>query len=190
MLSVSKIFVFLLLCSPIDGAIELFANNSNIPEELLSEESYPEDDDFNPGLGIFALIMVLVTIVLIGVGIALGLLGAVILGFLTFFGVISSSVIFGFLKKNSASAFRMLFLQVGALAGLFCGIAGTLFASWIVDFQWKDYALYGCITGVLGGLFLAWLFNRTWGRMRGFMTIRYEAQRGNMKVIETKSERF
>jgi hypothetical protein len=188
--SFAKIFYFLLFFGVVIGVSGLLANTSDVPPELLNEDPYSEDDDFNPGLGIFALIMVLATIVLIGVGIALGLLGVVIFGILTFFGVISSSVIFGFLKKNPASAFRMLFLQIGALAGLFCGIAGTLIASLIVDFQWKDYALYGCITGVLGGVFLAWLFNNAWGRMHGVMSIRYEARRGDVKVIETRSERF
>jgi len=173
------------------GVSEIHAQNPDIPEELRSEEEpYPEDDDFNPGLGIFALIMVLATIILIGVGIGVGIIGVIILGFLTFFGGISSSVIFGFLKKNPASAFRMLFLQIGALVGLLGGIAGTLLASWIADFEWKDYALYGCVAGVLGGLILAWLFNGLWGRARGVMTIRYEGRRGDVKVIESRTERF
>ena len=84
----------------------------------------------------------------------------------------------------------MLLLQLGALIGLFCGIAGTLFASWIIDIEWKEYALYGCFAGIFGGLFLAWLFNSFCSRMHGVMTIRYEGRRGDVKVIESRTERF
>jgi MFS family permease len=192
MLSVSKIFFFILLCGPIVGATHLWGNNPDVPEELLTyeDQSISEEDDFNPALGIFALIMFLGMCILLGVGIALALLFCIILSILAFFGIVSSSVVFGFIKKNPASAFRMLFLQFGAVAGLFCGLAGTFVASWIVDFPWREYLLYGSVTGVLCGLFVAWLFNCAWGGMHGQMTIRYEARRGNVKVIETRTDRF
>ena len=171
---------------------EILGNNPDVPEELATYEdpSISEEDDFNPALGIFALIMFLGICILFGVGIALALLVCIILSILAFFGIVSSSVVFGFIKKNPASAFRMLFLQLGAVAGLFCGLAGTFVASWIVDFPWRDYLLYGSVTGVLCGLFVAWLFNCAWGGMHGQMTIRYEARKGNIKVIETRTDRF
>ena len=185
-------FILLLVAfSPVCGAEESLVADPDVPEELREErDHFPDDDDFNPGLGIFALIMVVGMLLLIGVGIALGVIAVIVLCLLTFFGMISSSVIFGFLKKNPASAFRMLFLQLGALIGLFCGIAGTLLASWIIDFDWKEYALYGCFAGIIGGLFLAWLFNSLCSRMHGVMTIRYEGRRGDVKVIESRTERF
>lgn len=192
MLSVSRILFFILLCVPLVGSPPLMGNNPDVPEELSNhgEEPFAEDDDFNPGLGIFALIICLGICLLIGVGIALALLGCFILAMLAFFGIISSSVIFGFIKKNPSSAVRILFLQLGAVAGLFCGLAGTFLASLFAEFPWKEYLLYGSLSGILGGLFVAWLFNCAWGNMGGHMTVRYEARRGDVKVTETRTERF
>jgi hypothetical protein len=127
-------------------------------------------DDFTPALGIFAALVVLVIFVagllLVGLALAAGLVIAAIAAVLAALGILSSSVVIGFLQRSPAAAVRALFLQAGALTGIPCGIAAIWLVSWLAQRHWDRVSMLmiGALGGLLGGLALALVFNYAWGR--------------------------
>lgn len=118
-------------------------------------------------MGIPGLILLLVMLVLIGVGIAVGLFACAIATALVGLGVVSSSVALGFFTKRPATAVRAFLLQCGILAGIPAGAV----TAWIgraflekVDQSWM-IAVYGGIGGAFAGALLAlmldFIFRRT-----------------------------
>ena len=126
----------------------------------------PGRDGPDPGLAMFALLAVAIMFVLIGAGVVVGAVVLVILAVLLGVGVVSFSVAFGFLKKRPSSAFRALFLQAGAIAGLPCGIAALWFATWLFHIEVAPVwvGLLGGLAGIAAGLAAAAAFNFAWTR--------------------------
>ena len=67
------------------------------------------------------LIAVFVALVLIGVGLAIGLVACTLGGILVGLGVVSSSFIIGFRSGRSSAGIRAFLLQCGILAGIPAG---------------------------------------------------------------------
>ncbi|QJE96548.1 hypothetical protein [Luteolibacter luteus] len=79
-------------------------------------------------MGIVSLILGMVILVLIGVGIAMGLVACAIAALLIATGVISASVIVGIRNGRPADGIRFFFLLCGVLAGVPSGaVCGLLF---------------------------------------------------------------
>ena len=138
------------------------------------------DDDFNPGVGIFAAFMILFLVValmlLLGVGLVVGIVLCLLAGGLAAFGILSSSVAVGFVRRSPASGFRALILQVGAAAGIPCGIAAAWLAALIAHSHWSATArlLAGATGGLLCGVAVAVLFNFAWGRIAALIIARQD----------------
>lgn len=105
----------------------------------------------------FGLIFVIVALVLIGVGIAAGLVAFGLAAALTGLGIVSTSVVAGFLAGRTQTGVRVFLIQCGVLAGI---PAGALCA-WILD-KVSDHVdeswfvpVYGGIGGAVAGLLIA-----------------------------------
>ncbi|MBK1880943.1 hypothetical protein JIN85_00870 [Luteolibacter pohnpeiensis] len=113
---------------------------------------------------VFGLIALLIVLVLMGVGIAIGLFACLILSALMALGVISSSLVIGFKSGKYSHGIRAFFLQCGVVAGLPAGCVCTWLAVKIFDIPIQSWiaigagALAGALAGLLTGLVLDQLF--------------------------------
>ena len=90
-------------------------------------------------------------------------------------GIVSASIIVGFLCRSVSAGFRALFLLVGALLGIIGGTIGTLVTQpvWNSPLRW----IVGIAVGLFAGLLVAWLFNRSWSYVVQKLTIRFKRLR-------------
>ena len=127
---------------------------------------------------VLAALVLCAVLVALGFGASLALVAAAVL--LPCVGIAGLSVAVGFLGHSVRSAFRAAFIQVGALAGIACGI-GLLWGSnrlvqlgltltWVV--------LLGGTAGLAGGVASALLFNWAWSRVLDWMGKRYGSKPG------------
>jgi hypothetical protein len=134
-----------------------------------------ETDDFNPGVGIAAAFVIMVVVVvlmlLLGMGLAVGLLLCALTGALVAVGILSSSVAIGFIRRNPAAGFRALFLQLGAVAGIPCGIAAAWVIALATHSPWSVTAriVVGGAVGLACGISVAWLFNFVWSKIAAWI---------------------
>lgn len=132
----------------------------------ITHTASPDDDDFAPGLFFIALIAITAVFILTGLGIALGCVVAGITAVLAVVGIVSTSAVFGFLKRRTSAAIRALLFQGAALAGVPCGIAafwvGRQFAH--VHFSLASWVVWGALSGAASGLLIAFTLNFAWGR--------------------------
>ncbi|WP_160164435.1 hypothetical protein [Pedosphaera parvula] len=100
------------------------------------------------------LILVLVAVILSS------LATAILLGF----GIVSCSILIGWLRRNPATAFRALFVQLGAFFGIAGGmvIAFLLRSLTAMDGGLGLQLFVGAAVGLLCGLALAFAFNLMW----------------------------
>ena len=112
-------------------------------------------------MGIIALIFLLVALVLIGVGIALGIAACLLAALLLGMGVLSSSFIVGFRSRSSAEGIRALFLQCGVLAGVPAGAACAWLGQSLVTGTPGGWpvALCGALAGAIAGIVVALLLD-------------------------------
>jgi len=118
-------------------------------------------------MGLPGIILLLVMLVLIGVGIAVGLFACAIAAVLLTLGVVSSSVALGFFTKRPQTAVRAFLLQGGVLAGIPAGAVTAWLGRVLLekaDQSWA-VAIYGGIGGAFAGALLAllldFIFRRT-----------------------------
>lgn len=125
----------------------------------------------------FGLTIAIVALILIGVGIAAGLVAFGMAALLTGLGVISSSVAAGFLAGKTQTGVRVFLIQCGVLAGI---PAGALCA-WIlnkvlahVDSSWL-IPVYGGIGGAVAGLLIALMMDFIFRRVQGWAEKKLQA---------------
>ena len=137
------------------------------------EQTAP-DDDFAPGLGIMALVMIVVCLILIGVGIVVGLAFMAIAAALAAAGIVSASVVVGLLKKRPSAAARALFLQLGGLGGAAAGGVLALAVRWLaeMDVHWGWALAAGGLGGLAAGAAVALAFNFAWSRALDWLAAR------------------
>jgi len=127
---------------------------------------------------VLAALVLCAVLVALGFGATLALVAAAVL--LPCLWIAGISVAVGFLRHSVRSAFRAAFIQVGALAGIACGI-GLLWGSnrlvqlgltltWVL--------LLGGTAGLAGGVAVALLFNWAWTRVLDWMGKRYGSKPG------------
>lgn len=108
-------------------------------------------------MGIFALIFLLVALVLIGVGIVLGLAACLLAALLLGMGILSSSVVVGFLTRSRAEGLRAFVLQAAVVAGIPPG-AAIAWLGWTLvtgaPGAWP-VALGGALAGAAAGIIVA-----------------------------------
>lgn len=166
------------------GEAALFASPSGAAAFPTSEAG-----GFNPGLLVFAgiaiLVMVVACLLLVGLGLAGGIIISALAGALTVFGILSSSVALGLIRRSPASGFRALFVQVGAVAGIPCGIGAMWLVAWVAAIHWSiaTRLLVGGVCGMLCGVAVALLFNFAWGRAVAWLLGRYERREKSDEVV-------
>ena len=141
------------------------------PETFAAEatDPWPDDPDFvdsSPGLFFFALFALIITLIMIGVGLVLGVVACGLAAAFVGLGMVSASAVYGLLKRSTASGFRALFMLSGAVGGMAAGIGVAYIIAWIFTDPIHRIAtpLIGGIAGLAAGLIVAGLFNFAWTR--------------------------
>jgi len=128
-------------------------------------------------MAIFAIIFFVVALVLIGVGIAVGLVASGLAMLLVGLGVVSSSVLIGLRSGRTESAIRAFLIQLGILAGIpagaICAWILKHFSEHIGD-SWVVPA-YGALGGATAGLLIALLLDAISRRTHAWAIQRFHA---------------
>jgi hypothetical protein len=117
-------------------------------------------DDFAPGLLLFALLIMIAGLILVGIGIVLGVVILIVTAILLAFGIVSSSVLIGFIQRRPKYGFMAFLVQVGAVLGVPCGVAGLWLLKALTDLQFSlgQTTLYGAFCGLVGGAITGLVF--------------------------------
>lgn len=134
---------------------------------------------FDPAPAMFVLFMLLALLVACCLGLVIAGACLGIVAILVGVGMISTSVLIGFLRRSVSAGFRVLFLQMGALAGLLGGAVATSAITLLTKSTWNSPLRWitGVTLGLLTGLLFGWLFNKAWSRIAQRLTTRLEASR-------------
>ncbi len=139
------------------------------PTIVAQAETTPDDvdhldDDFAPGLGIFALFMVVILLMLVVAGALLAFVVVCIAACLAAFGILTTSTLTGLLSRRPRTAVKAFFLQLGGILGLASGAGLAVLAAWLCKLQCSTLSVVitGALTGLIGGVVLAMLFNLAW----------------------------
>ena len=118
-------------------------------------------------MALFGLIFLFVMLVLIGVGIALGLVASVIAAVLVGLGVLSSSVVVGVLARRTSAGIRAFLLQCAVLFSIPAGVLCALLAHWIFSAPASVWliSLYGALGGAVAGVVIALLLDFIFRRL-------------------------
>ena len=176
-LILTTLTLFLLTCFPTnaqtaDTAIKQSAktvqtdstntNNSNTHEGT--------DDDFSPGLAFFALLGFGIIITLTAVGIALTIIGLLIIFGLISFGVLSASVLVGINKKSFTKGFKTFLVLYSAVCALLICSSGFWLLNKIYHWWTTFHAIsIGSVVGILTGIAFGFLAFYTLQRVTTFL---------------------
>lgn len=103
----------------------------------------------------------IILLILIGVGIAVGLVFCVVAAILLAAGVVSASAMIGIMRGSILAGFRVFIWQAGALAGMIAGIAVVAGVRFFLE-TWREGAgpwIGGALGGMAGGLLIALLID-------------------------------
>ena len=173
--------VLALLMAPVPGGIAAVAAAESrmasgaTPDAFADEEFV--DDDFSPGLFVLVMLALLVFVILVGVGIAIGLAIVALVAALVGLGIVSSSVVVGIVRRRPGDAFRALFLQLGAAVGIVAGVGVLWLMVSLLDLAlglgWV--ILVGGLVGLASGLAIGLMFNFAWTRLLAWGVERFRA---------------
>ena len=130
---------------------------------------------------LFTLVFAVVALVLIGVGIAIGLVACALAAVLLGLGIVSSSALVGMRSGRPALGVRVFLLQCGLLGGI---PAGAVFA-WLAQSFFEAYGagwpvlLYGGIGGAVSGILLAVLIDFISLRLHSWVSVRFQTSRAS-----------
>jgi len=131
-----------------------------------------------------AMLILFVFLILLAAAMVVGIVVAVVTlavtAVLVAVGVVSFSAAVGLLSRRPSHAARALFIQLGALSGILCGIGAALFATWLgnLGIHRGLVVLIGGATGLAYGLGVALLFNFAWTRATQWIVARINRWRG------------
>jgi hypothetical protein len=137
-----------------DSSIQI---KSSVQTDTITEKSnlteYDESGDFSPGLFFFAMIGLGFILISTVTGIALTVLGLVIIFGLVSFGILSTSIIVGLNKKSFATGFKTLVVLTSTFGGLIIFSGGFWILNKIAHWWSTQTALItGATCGILTGL--------------------------------------
>ena len=124
----------------------------------ISKDNF-RDDDFSPGLLFFALVAVILVFVCIGMGVAVVVIGLLIVFAFVSLGLLSTSVIIGLNKKSFTAGFKTFLTLSISLCGLGIGIGILYLFNKIFQLHFTNISIMsiGAIGGLLSGILLAQL---------------------------------
>jgi len=108
-------------------------------------------------VALFGLVFLIVALLIIGAGFAMGLVACLVAAVLIGLGVISSSFVAGLLSRRVVVGFRVFLIQCGVLAGIPAGAA----CAWLAQYFFAAYGsgwpvlIYGALGGAFAGLLIA-----------------------------------
>lgn len=114
-------------------------------------------------MAIFGLIFLVVFLVLIGIGLAIGLVALAVTGAFLIAGVFSTSALFGFLKRSPMAGLELFLLQIFVVAGTFSGAGLSLLLVPFMELGMEkpiQFLLVGASGGLLAGTLLALCLQR------------------------------
>jgi hypothetical protein len=137
----------------------------------------------HPPMAIAALIAFVVVLILIGIGIAIGLVACGLLAVLIGLGVISSSVIVGFRSGRPADGIRLFLLQCGVITGVPAGavcawLGATLSRELAGTVDWP-VIVFGGLGGALAGIVVALWLDHISRRLHRWAAARLPLPRGS-----------
>ncbi len=130
-------------------------------------ENYHEEieDDFSPGLLIFALFGLGLILLSVGAGIVLTVFGILILFGLIGAGILSASILVGLHNRSFGKGFKTFLISGTTVGGLFIGATGFWLLNKVVHWFTTSKALIigaigGLLTGMLLGIFLFYVIRK------------------------------
>jgi hypothetical protein len=120
---------------------------------------------------LMAIPFLIILLILIGVGIAVGLVFSVVAAILLAAGVVSASTMIGVWRGSVLTGFRAFIWQAGALAGMIAGIAVVAGVRFFLE-TWREGAgpwIGGALGGMAGGLLIALLLDFILRRLAGWI---------------------
>ena len=120
-----------------------------------SNDVVPEDD-FSPGLIVFALIGIGYVAICFGAGLLIALMVLLIALALVSFGVLTASVFMGALTRSAKSGFKTFLVLSFAVAGIPLGAAGFYVCNRLVnlEFSTSESLIWGAVCGLIAGVLL------------------------------------
>ena len=133
---------------------------------------------------LFGLIFLVVALILIGVGIAVGLIACCTAAVLFGVGILSSSVVVGVITRRPSTGVRALLLQCALLAGIPAGIICAWLAHYIFSAAGSGWliSLYGALGGAVAGLIIALLLDFIFRRLHRWASAKLGRETGHEVV--------
>ena len=131
------------------------------------------------GMGLLGLVFLVVALVLIGVGIAIGTIACLVGAALVGLGVISSSFVVGVCSGRASAGFRAFLLQCGVLAGIPAGAACAWLGHnfYVAAGNQLPILFFGALGGALAGLIVAVMLDFVSGRLGSWAGNRVQSLR-------------
>lgn len=131
-------------------------------------------------MAFFGLVFLVVALLLIGVGAAIGLMLSLVAAGLVGMGVLSSSVLIGMRSGRVDTALRALLLQCGMISDIPVGavIAWLVQAFFNADGSSWQIFVYGGIAGAFAGLVVALLLDLIWRRLHSWASAHLGSRSG------------
>lgn len=126
-------------------------------------------------MGLFGLIFLIVALVVIGIGIALGVVACILTCAFLVLGIASSSFVIGFHRGHPVAGTRAFLVQCGILAGVPAGIVCV----WSVQFVFGTGAtgwsllVCGAVGGALAGFVVALSLEFAFRRLYQWASVRF-----------------
>jgi hypothetical protein len=144
------------------------AKKSTQSETLITQttpKEYEDSDDFSPGLLFFAVIGIAFILVFVGVGIALTVLGLLIIFAFVSFGILSTSIIVGLNKKSFAKGFKTFIVLASSIGSLLFCSAGFWLVNkithwWTIKTAIITGASFGLLSGFAFGLLAFYILQK------------------------------
>lgn len=132
-------------------------------------------------MSLFGIVFLIVALILIGIGVAVGLVACALAAGLLGLGVVSSSFIIGLRARRPEAGIRAFLLQCGILAGVPAGavcawLAQAFFAAY--GSGWPVF-IYGALGGAVAGLVVALLLDFLFRRLQNWASARFLPPRPN-----------
>jgi hypothetical protein len=130
-------------------------------------------------MGLFGLVFLIVALVLIGIGIAVGAFACLIASILVGLGVISSSFFVGILSGRPSAGVRAFLLQCGILAGIPAGAVCAWLGHNFYNAVGSELPIlfFGALGGAVAGVIVALMLDFISGRFGSWAGARAQALR-------------
>ena len=159
-----SLFLFFMIVVPSFPNGNLQQQEDEITQTQSTLNTSIVEDDFNPGLLIFALIVMGLALICVGVGIVITFFLLILFVFIST-GILSLSVLIGLYKKSLKSGTQTFLFVTTIIGGLFLGSLSLFFINRNTHWFTQQNSLLlgglaGAISGVLFGYFIIFVIKQ------------------------------